>query len=103
MSGARLRVPMRPCECAHDLTPRARRRPYGEASRGEPNLHTELARTADPRGRGGGEGIQPLCIEGCGVTRRFRVLCLLRYSYLAVLCVTQPKLYTTPLSCADIL
>ena len=72
MSGARLRVPMRPCECAHDLTPR--RRPYGEASRGEPNLHTELARTADLRGRGGGEGIQPLCIEGCGVTLRLRVL-----------------------------
>ena len=90
MSGVRLRVPMRPCECAHDLTPR--RRPYGEASRGEPNLHTELARTADLRGRGGGEGIQPLCIEGCGVVRRpFGVLRLLRYSYLAVLCVTQPK------------
>ena len=73
MSGACLRVPMRPCECAHDLTPR--RRPYGEASRGEPNLHTELARTADLRGRGGGgRGIWLLCIEGCGVTRRFRVL-----------------------------
>ena len=94
MSGTRLRVPMRPCECAHDLTPR--RRPYGEASRGEPNLHTELARTADLRGRGGGEGIQPLCIEGCGVTRRIW-LCLLRYSYLAVLCVTQPNHTATQL------
>ena len=72
MSGARLRVPMRPCECAHDLTPR--HRPYGEAPRGEPNLHTELARTADLRGRGGGEGIWLLCIEGCGVTLRLRVL-----------------------------